>query len=777
MKTRLRYTLIAGLAAVGLGLAGCGGGGGGNLSNEIRDLKSQLAAAQDAKTAADAKAAAAEAAKAAADEARTAAEAAQAAAEAAQMTAESERDASNAAAMAAAAAQAAAEAAQAEAEAAEAAAKAAQAAAESAQATAEDERDAAKAAETAALAAQTAAEMAQAAAEARATAAEAAKAAADAERDAANTARMAAEAAKTAAEAAQAQAETNLAAAVSARMSAEAARDEAVTARNAAQMALETARTDLGTAQANLEQAQRDLEAARSDDTTSAARIAELEGQVTSLTTERDTARGDVTRLEGEVSDLEGDVSDKNDEIARLTTMIDGDGTDENPGLKAQLAAVQEELADLKEELAEKEIDQAKDERIARAGGVRTSIATAANRVSALTALPRWPSTASGVEAGTGVADEQVTVRYAGGMVTVDVNGATEDQYTGGTVPASSGAWNKVTMTRDPAGGTTTDTLVIYTEAPRDILFTSRYAATVRSDVLANTSRTDDLPTSRLIASSQFPAGGDSRTFDGSTSRPKSFRGTFDGVPGVFACGAAAGTSCTISTSVAANGVVTYSDSAQTWTFTPDQPNTAMVKDSRQYGHFGWWLNKPDRNSTPHMVEVFAGATNPVLDADTANIAAVTAGSSASYSGQAAGKYATTTSSAGVQTDAAVGHFTATANLRAVFGAAGNDPATQGISGSISGFVLDDQDSVPWSVTLEASGDYGTDGTFTGTTEVDFGGGSTTNAVGATHPGAWRGQFFNADSVATRAPRGVVGVFDAVTDSAAIKGAFGAHRQ
>ena len=93
----------------------------------------------------------------------------------------------------------------------------------------------------------------------------------------------------------------------------------------------------------------------------------------------------------------------------------------------------------------------------------------------------------------------------------------------------------------------------------------------------------------------------------------------------------------------------------------------------------------------------------------------------ARYAGPAAGKYATKTFTAGVQTDAAVGHFTATTNLTAKFG----DGDERGISGTVTGFELDDTNAVPWKVELGAWLRSILLQTSTGTTKVDFGGGLT----------------------------------------------------
>ena len=763
MKTRLRYTLIAGLAAVGLGLAGCGGGGGGNLSNEIRDLKSQLADAQSARDAAVARATAAEAAKAAADAAQATAEAAQAAAEmaqadaeaaqaaaeAAQAAAETERDAAVAARMAAEADKMAAEAAQMQAEAAQAAAEAAQMqaeaaqmAAEAAQATAEAERDTANAARDVSEQARKDAEAARTAAEAARVAAEAAKATAEAERDGANAAKTAAEAAQADAEAAQAAAESAQADAEAAQAAAEADAAAARSAQADAEAAQAAAEAAQATAEANLATAQAELTTAQNE--------------VTRLTGELGTAGGDLASVRTMLAAAQADVE-------RLTNMIDGDGTDANPGLRAQLATVQEELRKLREDAAKMASATARTERIARELAIRRSITLDTvggdNRVgTAAKALPDATSDATAV----------VATRDAAGKMTVDVNGATTtDEYAGGETTAGSGDWNAFTLTKTDGATEAQDTLVIYTdiEAPRDVLFTSAAGYAGVTNFLGATSDATTAPVGKA-ASSYFPSNPSvTWTYTGNAGeRPKQFRGTYDSVPGVFLCGATG--DCTLTTD--GEGKLTASPSGQDWTFTPDAPNTATVKDPDEaYAYFGWWLNKPKANTADHDVEVFAGGTT----GHEATPAATLEGN-ASYSGTAAGKYVTRSFTAGVHADSGVGHFTATANLTAKFGNA-TDAGT--IGGSISGFVLDDANSVGWRVVLgDASAAAAA---FNGTTQVDFGGGVTETTGGV---GTWQGSFYAADTTSALArqyPGTVAGTFDAVTENASVIGGFGATKQ
>ena len=101
-----------------------------------------------------------------------------------------------------------------------------------------------------------------------------------------------------------------------------------------------------------------------------------------------------------------------------------------------------------------------------------------------------------------------------------------------------------------------------------------------------------------------------------------------------------------------------------------------------------------------HMTEVFAGAVGD----PPASVTADAIEGNATYVGPAAGKYATKSYSAGVQTDAAAGHFTASTTLTAKFlgGWSWTMVAKTGtIGGSVTGFELDDGATPAWSVKLE----------------------------------------------------------------------------
>ena len=409
--------------------------------------------------------------------------------------------------------------------------------------------------------------------------------------------------------------------------------------------------------------------------------------------------------------------------------------------IAANTTTLKDALAKIREEARTALTEAARKEKIAREVAVNTAIG--ANRVGdSANVFP------------TGITVQAVT-RNAAGMVTVDVNGAADDVYAGGETTAGSGDWNSVTLTKTDAGTEATDTVVFYTdiEAPSDKLLTAQYEQTELDDAL-NADRVEK------AASAGFPSASDTDwEYTGETDgRAKTVTGTFDGVPGQFTCTADA---CTVMTDDKGKLIA-----SEGWRFTPVSPLTATVKDPDvAYAYFGWWLNKPKANVDEHDVEVFAGGTAE----HEAEVNEAIEGT-ATYAGPAAGKYVTKTFSAGVHSDSGVGHFTAKASLTAKFGAATGLVGT--IGGSVTGFVLDDTTAASWKVTLEDATLQGGDATFNGLSEVDFGGGATTNDAGT-----WQGSFYGAGATDADAPDTVTGTFDALTDNASVIGGFGATKQ
>ena len=127
------------------------------------------------------------------------------------------------------------------------------------------------------------------------------------------------------------------------------------------------------------------------------------------------------------------------------------------------------------------------------------------------------------------------------------------------------------------------------------------------------------------------------------------------------------------------------------WVFVHDM-DAMTAKVDANYLYFGWWLMK-DEDGVPTSASAFTGTvgTFEALDANPSSLSG-----SATYAGQAAGKFAIsgTTDGAG---DA--GHFTAAAMLAATFGTRTHGPNFGGVSGTLDNFMANDE-SVPWSVSL-----------------------------------------------------------------------------
>ena len=471
--------------------------------------------------------------------------------------------------------------------------------------------------------------------------------------------------------------------------------------------------------------------------------------EIASLTQARDDAQTDLAAAMTQAGMDATTISDMMAQIATLTTERD---------------AALEELADLVEDEADVVAQKAIDERIAREVGVRTAIGD--SRVDGTTdAAPTMPGTGSDVS---GV----VVERDADGTVTFDTNGSSKGtgDYDGDEADAGSGDWTSTVLTREDDDAA--DTIVIYTdiEEPKDQLLTGAGSddeagpggpyAYNRAD-LDNALRPDVDDGKDYIGnakSSGFPSGpGVTFTYTGAKDeRPLTVEGTFAGVDGVFLC--VTSTGCMVGT----DGDGDLATTTGEWRFTATSPITATVKDpDRDYTYFGWWLNKPDDEDDPHTVEVFAGRAGEVAITDVRAVEGT-----ARYSGPAVGKYVTKTFTAGVQTDAGVGHFTAEAKLKAVFDADADDT---GISGTVDDFILDDTTAAPWEVTLVGDVDFGA--VFGNTTGISLTGDKDDRID---EQGHWKGSFYDAGEDEGDAPGTVVGTFDAVTDNAGVIGAFGA---
>ena len=685
-------------------------------------------AAAEAQAAAEAEEAAAEAAQMAAAEAQAAAEAEKAAAEAAVMEAAASVEAAQAAQAAAEADKMAADEARMQAEADLATAQAAQAAAEALQAVAEDRATAAEEAQMTAEAAQATAETAQAAAEAAQATAEAAQAAAEeaqaaaeaaldsgvaealaaqqaaeTERDEANAAKMAAEEAQATAQAAQAAAEALQATAEAAQMAAETARDNALAAKETAEDNLGAANTALTQANAALAQANTDLATARADATKYKEMYEEAKKQLDGGPGAPDAAMHEAARMAAEAIQA---VSAETPNFSASVSLGCSDAVVETTGDQAANCT-----------------DDANDE-------------------VSISSVTRIGST--------------LKFKVTEGTGNTQVTKFDTSKHSPTSVAAPDG-WMAVALTNAKSGGRT-DRAVVYTniEAPESKAFTTQYRAQLGSNGYITVSTADakiDLaPKSPLTAARE-------REYVAANS--VSYSGTYHGASGTYDCVHSDG--CTFYRSVQPDDSVEIvlttgttgtgaADSDNAWRFTPASGAQAIVADG-DYLVFGGWLTEATNTASSRNVAAFSNGADPFT---ASNIEGLTG--RATYSGPAAGYYAKRNR---LSTAAAAGRFTATATLKADFGAT-NAPGT--ISGTVADFVIPNPvdgivgSNPDWSVTLT-----GTQANNTATAVgADTSGVTAGAAGGIAWAGEWGAEFYgNTTGVATALPTGIAGVFEA----------------
>ena len=254
------------------------------------------------------------------------------------------------------------------------------------------------------------------------------------------------------------------------------------------------------------------------------------------------------------------------------------------------------------------------------------------------------------------------------------------------------------------------------------------------------------------------------------------FSGTYDGASGQFRCTGA----CTS----ANDGKDGPSALGGEWHFKPNTGATVRQPDPN-YLYYGWWIHK-DHEDDPLAASAFTGVNGAIAALTDDPAAAVTG--SATYSGNAAGKYAIDNVLDGTGHG---GHFTADANLTAKFGT--NDaPNNGGISGTIDNFRLNDASEDPgWSVTLNrAPWDGTTPGAFASSAADNTTADGTVWSIGgnaAPESGNWSGQMYdelpgNTDATppgdGSNIPTTVTGMFySEFSTIGRMVGAFGADRQ
>ena len=241
----------------------------------------------------------------------------------------------------------------------------------------------------------------------------------------------------------------------------------------------------------------------------------------------------------------------------------------------------------------------------------------------------------------------------------------------------------------------------------------------------------------------------DAFTHSGTQSHPQPdrsdalyVRGTYDGAPGEYRCTPDGGTGCSSTN----DGKGSPSALTGIWHFKPDAGAMVHQPDAT-YLYYGWWVRK-DSDDMPTAASAFRGvvaADQPAADALRSGSGADLTGS-ATYSGHATGKFAMSNVLTGTGN---AGHFTADAMLEATFG----DPASvtgAGITGTIDNFMLNDSESVDWSVSLHRAG-WDPDGLISGpdddgaTPDIDEELGTTWSIDGNSggRSGTWSAQMYD----------------------------------
>ena len=356
--------------------------------------------------------------------------------------------------------------------------------------------------------------------------------------------------------------------------------------------------------------------------------------------------------------------------------------------------------------------------------GLESQLATAkANRMTAMDAAKRAEDVAKAVMAAklyagvvarntttgadernaaySGDGDSQITVTIGEGTGNAVV--LSEDKTA--TVPANDGWAGK--RFADPAGGPSYEAMVYSNVgAPKPgKKFGQVGVTTAATGYEYGLNAAGELTTlvAVNVASPSFDHGSGTKKFplpDTNTIRVM-ISGTYHGVAGMYYCTPGAGNTCAVEVAannafnlgLTANADNTFTAGSGSWAFKPSNPaDRVMSSRDSVYSSYGWWI----RTATDGKVTVsaFHDHKGDVSTAETANLPAA---GTATYMGGAAGKYALSSATGGINDS---GHFTARATLEAEF--SGTDDHT--ISGTIDQFIGADGKSRDWSVKLNKAG-------------------------------------------------------------------------
>ena len=241
--------------------------------------------------------------------------------------------------------------------------------------------------------------------------------------------------------------------------------------------------------------------------------------------------------------------------------------------------------------------------------------------------------------------------------------------------------------------------------------------------------------------------------------------GTYTCVPGGNVCAAqVAEAGFSLGGVTSATDATTFGAGNATWTFKPSN-SQAKVKGASDniYASYGWWIHKA-ANDGAWTASAFVADRGEVPDA--AGIGALRG--TATYMGGAAGKYALSSSTGGMN-DA--GHFTARAMLEADFN-------TDMVSGTIDMFMNEDGESRDWEVELNKTdiSDTGLIDGMTGDPAASVGTVWTIDGIAAAKSGEWSGSLQNNGDDGV--PRVASGTFSSTYGGdGRMVGAFGANKQ
>ena len=260
------------------------------------------------------------------------------------------------------------------------------------------------------------------------------------------------------------------------------------------------------------------------------------------------------------------------------------------------------------------------------------------------------------------------------------------------------GDWAGTHYAHTNAGTKVSNSAIVYTNQaePKSYPIAERYAVDANNPLGAGSyeaaTRTLNVGTAAdaNIKADMFPTAGEQNFAPASPSAEVQVPGTYQGASGTYRC------TGTCTATAGDGGVISLSDA---WVFVHVTGASVSVTDEN-YLFFGWWLRK-DKDDEPTHASAFTGVVGAgaaILGSDATNVLpALPASGSATYTGVAAGKFASNDPLHGGD----AGHFTADATLTAKFGTAATagDNNSNGLSGMLDNFMANGE-AVPWSVSL-----------------------------------------------------------------------------